>query len=242
MKTALITGASRGIGAATAEILAESYDCLALISRNRDGQLSKTADKIRAYGHCECLTFSGDVSDYDFVEQTISALEADGHAIEAVINNAGISIVGLLQDMSPADFRTILNTNVTSVFNTCHAVIPYMIQRQSGRIINISSVWGLAGASCEVAYSATKGAVNSFTKALAKELAPSHIAVNAIAFGAVDTAMNSHLSKDEKAMLCYEIPAGKMATPEEAAICIKNILGMPVYLTGEIIKFDGAWI
>lgn len=242
MKTALITGASRGIGAATAKILSDSYDCLVLISRNQDGLLEKTADDIRACSSCECLAFSGDVSDYDFVEQTISSLEADGHAIEAVINNAGISMVGLFQDMSPADFQTILGTNVTSVFNTCHAVVPHMIKRQSGRIINVSSVWGLSGASCEVAYSATKGAVNSFTKALAKELAPSHIAVNAIAFGAVDTTMNSHLSKEEKAMLCYEIPAGKMATPEEAAICIKNILGMPAYLTGEIIRFDGAWL
>ena len=242
MKTALITGSSCGIGAATAKILSDSCDCLVLISRHRDGLLAKTADDIRACNSCECLTFSGDVSDYDFVEQTISTLEADGHAIEAVINNAGISMVGLFQDMSPADFQTILSTNVTSVFNTCHAVIPHMIKRQSGRIINVSSVWGLAGASCEVAYSATKGAVNSFTKALAKELAPSHIAVNAIAFGAVDTVMNSHLSKEEKAMLVDEIPAGKMATPEEAAICIKNILGMPAYLTGEIIKFDGAWI
>lgn len=242
MKTALITGASRGIGAATAKALAESYDCLALISRNRDGHLIKIAQAIRTQGSSKCLTFSGDVSDYSFVEDTISSLEKDGHTIEAVINNAGISMVGLLQDLSPADFQTILSTNVTSVFNTCHAVIPYMLRRQSGRILNISSVWGLSGASCEVAYSATKGAVNSFTKALAKELAPSHIAVNAIAFGAIDTTMNDHLSEEEKVVLCEEIPAGKMAAPEEAALCIKQILEMPAYLTGEIIKFDGGWI
>ena len=242
MKTALITGASRGIGAATAHILADSFDCLALISRNQDGKLDTTADNIRSRSNCSCLTFAGDVSDYRFINNTIQTLEANGHQIDTVINNAGMSIVGLLQDMTPEQFKTILDTNVTSVFNTCHAVVPYMIKRQSGHIINISSVWGLVGASCEVAYSATKGAINSFTKALAKELAPSHICVNAIAFGAIDTEMNHHLSPEEKAMLCDEIPAGKMATPEEAAICIKNMLGMPAYLTGEIIKFDGAWI
>lgn len=241
-KTAIITGASRGIGAAAADILAECFDCLVLISRNSDGRLTQTAKSIQQKGMCECIAFAGDASDYDFVSETIQALETDGHAIDTVINNAGISIVGLLQDMTPDNFQQILNVNISSVFNTCHAVIPYMINRQAGRILNISSVWGLVGASCEVAYSATKGAVNGFTKALAKELAPSHIAVNAVAFGAIDTEMNNHLSPEEKKMLCEEIPAGKMAAPEEAAMCIRHILEMPDYLTGEVIKFDGGWI
>ena len=103
-------------------------------------------------------------------------------------------------------------------------------------------MWGLVGASCEVAYSASKGAVNSFTKALAKELAPSNIAVNAIAFGAIDTEMNAHLTKEDRALLEDEIPYGKMATPKEAATFAKQILSMPSYFTGEIVKFDGAWI
>ena len=144
--------------------------------------------------------------------------------------------------MTPEEFDRILRINVTSVYNTCHAVIPDMVRNQHGRILNISSVWGLVGASCEVAYSATKGAINSLTMALAKELAPSHIAVNAIAFGAVDTTMNGHLSVEEKKALCEEIPAEKMAVPEEAAACISHILAMPDYMTGEILKFDGGWI
>lgn len=117
--------------------------------------------------------------------------------------------------MTPDEFDRILRINVTSVYNTCHAVIPDMVRNQYGRILNISSVWGLVGASCEVAYSATKGAINSLTMALAKELAPSHIAVNAIAFGAVDTTMNGHLSVEEKKTLCEEIPAEKWRLPKK---------------------------
>ena len=117
-----------------------------------------------------------------------------------------------------------------------------MVRQKSGRIVNISSVWGLAGASCEAAYSATKGAVNAFTKALAKELAPSGISVNAIAFGAVDTRMNSFLSEEDRAALEEEIPFGRMATADEAALTIVKLLEMPEYLTGEVIKVDGGWI
>ena len=117
-----------------------------------------------------------------------------------------------------------------------------MIHEKDGRIINISSVWGLVGASCEVAYSATKGAINSFTKALAKELAPSNISVNAVALGAIDTRMNSNLSAEDRLSLCEEIPAGRMASPEEAADFISTISKSPSYFTGEVIKFDGAWI
>ena len=135
-----------------------------------------------------------------------------------------------------------MNINLTSVYNTCHAVVPHMVHEKSGRIINISSVWGLTGASCEVAYSASKGGMNALTQALAKELAPSGIAVNAIAFGAVDTEMNGHLSPEEKNALCDEIPTGRMATPAEAAECILKVSQMPVYMTGNILKTDGGWI
>ena len=117
-----------------------------------------------------------------------------------------------------------------------------MVKEKRGRIINISSVWGLVGASCEVAYSATKGAVNAFTKALAKEMALSGIAVNAIAFGAVDTRMNGHLSDEEKNELAESIAIGRMATPEEAADTVIKMLEMPDYLTGEVLKCDGGWI
>lgn len=117
-----------------------------------------------------------------------------------------------------------------------------MIKRHCGKIINISSVWGLYGASCEVAYSATKGAVNAFTRALAKELAPSQIQVNAIACGAIDTDMNSHLSDDDKAALSLEIPAGRFGTVQEVAQLVNSLINMNNYLTGQIITLDGGWI
>lgn len=242
IKTALITGASRGIGAETAKLLAKDHSIIGIISRNADGSLEKLAEEIIEQTACTCIAYSGDVSDYEFIKMVVADLIERGEGIDTLVNNAGISMVGLFQDMSPEDFQKIFQVNVTSVYNTCHAVLPGMINRQSGKIINVSSVWGLVGASCEVAYSATKGAINSMTKALAKEVAPSHISVNAVAFGAVDTTMNGHLTEEEKQMLCDEIPAGKMATPEEAAKCIKQLLDMPEYFTGEVVKIDGGWI
>ncbi|MGN0367320.1 MAG: SDR family NAD(P)-dependent oxidoreductase [Wujia sp.] len=241
MKTMLITGASGGIGAQTVRLLANEYDVIGCIARSKE-QLDLLAQDPKIQSSCRICTFTGDVSNYNFVKQSVDALADIGGGIDTIINNAGQSYVGLLQDMTPEQFRQIFAVNVDGYFNTCHAAIPYMLRRQSGKIINISSVWGLTGAACEVAYCATKGAINSFTQALAKELAPSNIQVNAIAFGAVDTAMNEHLSAEEKRMLCDEISIGRMAEAEEAAACIQNVLHMPAYMTGEIIKMDGAWI
>ena len=246
MKTCIITGASRGIGAAAARLLYRKYEYLALISRNKNRELENlTLD----WGNvpagqppCELGLFSGDVSDFAFVRDTVAEVIAHTGQIDLLVNNAGISHVGLFTDMTPEDWARVMNINLTSVYNTCHAVVPHMVHEKSGRIINISSVWGLTGASCEVAYSASKGGMNALTQALAKELAPSGIAVNAIAFGAVDTEMNGHLSPEEKKALCDEIPAGRMATPEEAAECILKVSQMPVYMTGNILKTDGGWI
>ncbi len=240
-KTAIITGASSGIGKSTALLLAKDYDYIAICCKNSSAQLHEVADVVRQSG-ATCATFIGDISDYAFVADMVSTVIADVGHIDALINNAGISSVGLFTDTTPDIWRQIIDTNLSSIYNTCHCAIPHMVHEKAGRIINVSSVWGLVGASCEVAYSATKGAINSFTKALAKELAPSNIAVNAVAFGAIDTTMNGHLSKEELTALADEIPIGRMATSDEAALCIKNLLTMPTYLTGEIIKFDGGWI
>lgn len=240
-KTAIITGASRGIGKATALLLAKDYDYIAICCKASSADLENVATTIRQTG-TECTTFVGDIADYGFVADMVSKVVAHTGSIHTLINNAGISTVGLFTDTTPDMWRQIIDTNLTSVYNTCHCVVPHMVHAKSGHIINVSSVWGLVGASCEVAYSATKGAINSFTKALAKELAPSNIAVNAIAFGAIDTTMNGHLSEEELASLADDIPAGRMASSEEAAQCIANLLAMPTYLTGEVLKFDGAWI
>lgn len=241
MKSAIITGASRGIGQATAQKLAEAYEYIAICCQSSAQELSLVAQSIEQTG-CRCHAFVGDIARYDFAAEMIETVITEAGKIDTLINNAAVSAVGLFTDMTPKDWQRMLDVNLTSVYNTCHCAVPHMVHEKSGHIINISSVWGLAGASCEVAYSATKGAVNSFTKALAKELAPSHISVNAIAFGAVNTSMNGHLSTEELKSLEEEIPYGRMAAPEEAAACVCNILNMPSYMTGEIIKFDGAWI
>ena len=247
MKTALITGASRGIGKECALELSKVYDCIAICSKNNIDSLKEIARTINEAGSsstkpCKCIYYQGDVGDYEFVSSMVSSIIRETGSIDTLINNAGIASIGMFQDVSKADWDNMLSTNLSSIYNTCHEVIPHMIHQKSGRIINISSVWGLVGASCEVVYSATKGAINSFTKALAKELAPSNIAVNAIAFGAIDTDMNACLSTEELKCLEEEIPFGRMATKKEASSCIKQLLDMPSYMTGEIIKFDGGWI
>ncbi|MBQ8913064.1 MAG: SDR family NAD(P)-dependent oxidoreductase [Lachnospiraceae bacterium] len=241
MKTALITGASRGIGRACAIELSKDYDFLAICCRENTDKLEKTASLIKE-NNCKVMTFTGDVSEYNFVSDMVNAIiDKYGH-IDTLINNAGMASIGLFTDVTPSDWQKILDTNLTSVYNTCHAVVPHMIHEKSGRIINVSSVWGLVGASCEVCYSATKGAINSFSKALAKELAPSNISVNAVAFGAVDTDMNSCLTEEDKSALCEEISFGRMATVKEAGLFISRLLEMPSYFTGEVVKFDGGWI
>lgn len=242
MTTAIITGASHGIGKSLAVRLVKSYDYLAICSRNKDGSLELLRDELLSGNRkCTVACFTGDVSDFNFVSAMVDTIYKQTGSIDVLVNNAGISKVGLLTDMSVEEWNEILAVNMGSVFNTCKCVVPHMVHAKSGRIINVSSVWGNVGASCEVAYSATKGGINGFTKALAKELAPSNISVNAIAFGAIATRMNSHLSHEETAELAEEIPAGRLATPEEAATFIENILAAPPYLTGEVIKFDGAW-
>ena len=158
------------------------------------------------------------------------------------VNNAGISYIGLLQDMKPEDWDRIVRTNLTSVFNCCKLALPDMISAKRGKIINISSVWGVAGASCEVAYPATKGGINAFTRALAKEVGPSNIQVNAIACGAIDTEMNKWMSEDDLISLVDEIPAGRLGKAEEVADLAYHLAYKSNYLTGQVIGLDGGWI
>jgi 3-oxoacyl-[acyl-carrier protein] reductase len=179
---------------------------------------------------------------YEDAQRFVEEAQQQLGAIDCLVNNAGISHIGLLSDMTADEWNTLIQTNLTSVFNCCKQVIPGMVARQSGSILNISSVWGVCGASCEVAYSASKGGINAFTKALAKELAPSRITVNAIACGAIDTRMNHFLSEEERTQLIEEIPACRMGTPEEVARLALELSGAHPYLTGQVITLDGGWI
>ena len=240
--TALITGASRGIGAALAcRFAAEGYH-LALCCHNSYETLQALATKLETTYSIQVLCFRGDVGDYTFIcDMVQKTLDTFGQ-IDVLINNAGISYIGLLTDMDITDWNRIIATNLTSVFSTSRLAIPHMVHEKKGKIINISSVWGIAGASCEVAYSACKGGINSFTKALAKELAPSNIQVNAIACGVIDTQMNACFSEEERAELADEIPAGRFGTPEETAHLAVQLATGNEYLTGQIITLDGGWL
>ncbi len=241
-RIAVITGASRGIGRAAAIRFAQEGYQLALCCRHQQGLLEDLSRQLIQDYHVDCITFCGDMGSYADAERFIQLAQTRFGQVDVLVNNAGISYIGLLTDMSPDEWQDVIRTNLTSVFNCCRTVIPGMVHRKTGRIINISSVWGCVGASCEAAYSASKGGVNALTQALAKELAPSGISVNAAAFGTIDTEMNLFLSEDDRLELTEEIPAGRFASPEEAADLIFKISQAPSYMTGQIIKMDGGWI
>ena len=240
-KTVLITGASRGIGKAIAFKFAKENYNVAISCISREESLLEVKREILSYG-VSCLTFLGDAGDMEQCQIMFSEIKKNFHTLDVLVNNAGISYVGLLQDMSPEDWDKILRTNLTSVFNCCKLAVPGMVSNRQGNIINISSVWGSVGASCEAAYSATKGGINAFTKALAKELAPSNIQVNAVACGAIDTEMNHFLEEDEMCSLIDEIPSGRLGRPEEAADLVFLLAQGNPYLTGQVIGLDGGWI
>lgn len=241
-KTACITGASRGIGRAlAAAFAAQGYD-LFLTCRKNEALLLELKKELEHSFGIHCRTFAADAADAFRMEQVFAQIGRETDGLNVLVNNAGISWHGLLTDMTPQEWDRLIRTNLSSVFYTSRMAIPLMLQRHAGKILNISSVWGVAGASCEVAYSASKGGVNAFTKALAKELAPSNIQVNAIACGVIDTEMNGFLSAEECAALTEEIPAGRFAEPQEVAELAISLCSGHNYLTGQIITLDGGWI
>ena len=239
-KTVIVTGASRGIGKAIALAFAKRQWNVVILCKNRVDDLKETEVAIQSLG-ANCLSFIGDVGSPTFAPYVVQETKRHFSTIDCLVNNAGISYIGLLTDMSTKDWEQMLATNLSSVFYFCHAVVPSMVQEKSGCIFNISSVWGEVGASCEVAYSATKGGINAFTKALAKELAPSHISVNAISCGAIETSMNQWLSDEEEAALIDEIPSGRLGQPEEIGEFVYSLTSSS-YLTGQVIRMDGGWI
>ena len=237
----LITGASRGIGKAIAIRFAkEGCSLIINCSKSADALMELKHHLTETY-HVPVLASVGNIGDFSYVQRVFEEMQAEFGGIDIVVNNAGISHISLLSDMTPEEWQNILNVNLSSVFYTSKLAIPYMLSKQQGKIINISSVWGNVGASCEVAYSASKGGINSFTKALAKELAPSNIQVNAIACGCIDTEMNHCFSEEERKELTEEIPAGRFGTPEEVANLVYSLASEHHYLTGQIITFDGGW-
>ena len=237
-KTALITGASRGIGKAIAEKFATKGYNLILTCFSSICELQEFSAFLEKTYDISCTSVLADAGNHAEVELLFKKISE----LDVVVNNAGIAHIGLLSDMTPQQWHRIMHTNLDACFYTCKYAIPLMLQKKSGRIINISSIWGNAGASMEVAYSTSKGGLNSFTKALAKELAPSNIQVNAIACGVIDTDMNRCFSEEERSMIIEEIPADRMGTPEEVGELVLSLLNAPAYLTGQIITIDGGYL
>lgn len=240
-RTVLVTGSSRGIGKAIAVKFAKKGYNIIINCAHREDQLLKTKAEIEAY-QVSCYAFLGDMGDYKIAQELFGHAKKLYGNIDVLVNNAGISYVGLITDMSSSDWNKVISTNLTSVFNCCSLAIPDMVRNKYGKIINISSVWGNIGASCEVAYSASKGGMNAFTKALAKELAPSNIQVNAIACGAIDTEMNHFLDDTELLELINDIPANRLGRAEEVADLAYHLAYKNEYLTGQVIGLDGGWI
>lgn len=240
-KNVLITGASRGIGRACAFIFSKAGFHVFLNCRKSLDELETVRRELEAIG-ASCTIVPGDVGNPDNVDQIFDTISYTCAGLDVLINNAGVSHIGLLQDMTNPQWEELMRTNLFSVFYCCRTAIPYMVRQKQGKIINISSMWGTSGASCEAAYSAAKAGMNGLTKALAKELAPSNIQVNAIACGVIDTCMNAQFSDAERMALKEEIPTGRFGTPTEVAeFALSLACGHP-YLTGQIIGLDGGFL
>ena len=239
MKTVIITGASRGIGAATAEYFGERGWRVICGYYNNEGKVKKVAESIEKSGG-EAHIFRADVGSFDDCKALIEFAEGFGR-VDVLVNNAGISEVGLFTDLSPEREKKLFDVDLFAPMNLSRLVLPGMIHEKSGSIINISSMWGQVGASCEVQYSTAKAGIIGFTKALAKEVAPSGIRVNCVAPGVIDTEMNSHLSDEDMRALADEIPMCRIGTAREVAECV-YFLTESSYLTGQVISPNGGLI
>lgn len=242
-KTVLITGASRGIGKATALYFANSGYNTVITCKNSAKALHALADMIKetTSSQLTCLPIVSDMADPFQVEAMFATIHDTFPGVDILINNAGISQYGLISDTSISQWQEIINTNLNGAFYAVKEALPYMIQEKSGSIVNISSIWGTYGASMEVAYSTSKAGLNGFTKALAREVGPSNIRVNAIACGAIQTEMNSRFSEDEMAAFTQEIALCRMGTTEEVAKMIYHTATQATYMTGEILHYDGGY-
>ncbi|WP_116187204.1 elongation factor P 5-aminopentanone reductase [Paenibacillus taihuensis] len=241
--TVLVTGGSRGIGAAIARRFASENMNVVIHYNQAHEAANETARNCMRLGAANVLTVNADIRSREQLIRMREKLDQRGMMPDIVVNNAGIAHYSMLADVTDEAWDEVMDVNLKGMFLCTQLFMPGMITQRFGRIINVSSIWGMSGASCEVLYSTSKGGMNAFTKALAKELAPSGVTVNAVAPGAVDTVMLDNLNAEEKSALESEIPLGRFAQPEEIASLV-YFLSLPesAYITGQIISPNGGWL
>lgn len=241
-KIAVVTGGASGIGEACVRRLCADGISVVINYFSSEAKAEALASEL-SFNGCDVMTVKSDVSKSAEVNEMIKRVTADFGTPYILVNNSGIAQQKLFTDISDDDWSRMIDTNLTGVFNCCRAVLPYMIHEKSGRIINISSMWGQVGASCEVHYSAAKAGVIGLTKALAQEVAPSGITVNCISPGAVDTKMMASFSKEDIDMLCDEIPLMRLGRPEEIAASVSFLASDGAgYITGQVLGVNGGMV
>ena len=241
-RCALVTGASRGIGRAVAAALAREGWPVCVNYRERRDAAGRLVSELRAQGHA-AMAFQADVADRGAVEAMVRAAAEELGPVELLVNNAGVSRQGLFQDLDDAGWDRLLAVNLTGPRNAALAVLPHMLGEKRGCIVNISSMWGLRGASCETAYAAAKAGLIGLTRSLALELAPSGIRVNCVAPGCVETDMVRRLGEETRAMLVEETPLGRLGTPEDIAEAVAFLASdRASFITGQVLTADGGFI
>jgi 3-oxoacyl-[acyl-carrier protein] reductase len=236
MRRILISGGSRGIGRACVRAFAQNGDAVAFLYCHNDEAAREATAETGA------IAIRADISDPDAVRAAVAEAEKKlGGTIDVLVNNAAVAWIGLMQDMTDAEWRRVLDTDLSGAFYLSRAVVGSMIRNHYGRILHVGSMWGKTGASCEVAYSAAKAGLRGLTMSMAKELGPSGITVNCIEPGLIDTDMNASLDADTKASLCAETPLGRIGTPDEVAEAILFLTSnRAAFITGQILGVDGG--
>ena len=241
-KAALVTGGSGGIGSAVCRRLAEE-GWLTVIGYNTDKTSAENLAAELTGRKLSVAAIRCDVTDDESIQSCLKETERLFGETGLLVNNGGKAKIGLFTDMSGKDINELMDIDLVGAMRLTNAVLPRMIRRHEGNIINISSVWGECGASCEVVYSAAKAGLIGFTKALAKEVAPSGVRVNCVSCGLIDTKMNGELSKEDLDAVIEDIPSGRMGTPEDVANTVAFLAGgESAYITGQVIRVDGGWI